>query len=438
MKKLTAYFLTLAMLCTLMSACGGQQTQETSQPPDSSSEAASIISLPKEEKDELSRKFLSDWSVCLAKGEYFYGGMRWALSYLDPFFEDHSWESLQISRAALASARSVAETVAEKPWEVQMTAEDYDKLVRSGADVGWVNAAMDSIQSETDSVLQDYQVLQNHLNSTTDAFFLTYTLENFENWAHIQQQFYDIYLRDLAVKTDYLLSCLDSEEAEGRFLEYLAESCPQINALRKDNPQDPDALTELAEELADKMEELVSQLTSTVGQSQASLDLIQDVPQIDTEVGQESLDLHILAMADNMVDDLSGFPTVLPYPTWWMEEDHYEVNYFWDEPLYGEDRSRKFVMPNDAIVSPPNEYLVEWTDVPLEEYLAYVNGLESSYDLPSLYASEEGDVYTAFYESDPDCFAIMWEDETVSVYALEGSFCFAPYWYAYYIHRMAS
>ncbi len=436
MKRITAYLLTLAMLCTLLSACGGQQL--AFQPSGSSSEAVALITLSKEEKDELSRKFLSDWSVYLAKGEYFYGGMRWALSYLDPFFENHSWESLQISRAALASARGVAETVAEKSWEVQMTAEDYDKLVRSGADVGWVNAAMDNIQSMTDSVLQDYHVLQDHLNSTTDSFFLTYTLETFENWAQIQQQFYDIYLRDLAVETDYLLLNLDSEEAEGRFLEYLAESCPQINALRKDNPQNPDALTELAGDLADKMEELVSQLTSTVGQSQASLDRIQDVPEIDTEAGQESLELHIQAMAADMVDDLSGFPTVLPYPSWWMTEDNYEVNYFWDEPLYGEDCSRKFVMPNDAIVSPPNECLAEWTDVPLEEYLAYINGLESSYHMPALYSSDTGGVYTAFYEFDSDSFAIMWEDETVSIYALDGSFCFAPYWYAYYLHRVAS
>lgn len=438
MKRITAYFLTLAMVCTILSACGGQQPQESSQPPGSSSETSALITLSKEEKDELSRKFLSDWSIYLAKGEYFYGGMRWALSYLDPFFEDHSWESLQISRAALASARSVAETVAEKPWDVKMTAEDYDKLVRSGADVGWVNAAMDSVQSMTDFVLQDYQVYQTYLNATTDAFFLTYTLETFENWAHIQQQFYDIYLRDLAVETDYLLLNLDSEEAEGRFLEYLSESCPQINALRKDNPQDPDALTELAAELADKMEELVNQLTSTVGQSQANLDLEMDVPMIDTEVGQESLNLHVQTMAGDMVDDLTGFPTILPYPTWWMTEDNYEVNYFWDEPLYGEDHSRKFVMPNDTIVSPPNEYLVEWTDVSLEDYFIYVNSLESSYHIPALYSSEAEGVYTTFYEVQSDFFAIMWEDETVSVYALEGSFCFAPYWYAYYIHRMAS
>ncbi len=436
MKKIIAYILTLAALCTLLSACGGQQPQEVSQPSAASNATGSKITLSKEENDEITHRLLADWYGYLIRLEYLYGDMQWALSYLDPFFEDHSWDSLQIARAALASAKRNAETVSEKPLEVQMSVEDYDKLVQSGADVSWVPLSIDSIQSLIDMVLLNYRSYQDHLNAPSDAFFLTRDLENFESYAHIHQQIYDIYLHDLAVETDYLLLSLDSEEEEARFIEYIAENCPQINALRKDNPQDPDALTELSIELTDKLSILNDDLASYIGQSQASLDLYQDIPKIDIDAGLDSLNRHVDAIAADLVDDLAGFPIALPYPDWWEENETF--SYLWDEPVYGEDNSRKFVIPEDTIASPPDQYTAEWTGVSLEAYLSYVESLEKTYKILSLYSSEKEGTYTTYYEFPSASFAITWDDEEVSLYSLDGSVCFAPYWYIYYTRRPVS
>lgn len=437
MKRIMAYILTLTMLCTLLSSCVGQ-LQESPQPPSSSSKTTAKASLPQEEYDEIANRLLDDWYRYLIRCEYLYGGMRWALSYADPYFEDHSWDSLQIARSALSSAKSIAESVAELPWEEKMTVQDYDKLVQTGADVSGFTGLSDRIQSLPHDVLLDYRVYQNELNSPADAVLLTYTLEAFEAWAHILHQIYDLLLHTTAVETDYLLLSLDSEQGETLFIECIAENCPQINALRKDNPQDPDALIELFTELTDEIAEL--DLSSVVGQFRANLDLELDMPQLDTDEGVESLHRHVQAMAADMVDDLTGFPTALPYPTWWHinADDNAEFHYYLNEPFYGEDHSRHFAIPNETIVSPPDFFTATWTGVSLEDYLLYVNNLEKTYDIPAQSSTKKEGVYTAIYELQPDVFSIVWDEEKVTFYTLEGSVCFGPAWYAYYTHCMAS
>ena len=74
MRKLIAYILAAAMLCTFLTACGRQ----TDAP------GSTAVQLPPEEEAELTRRLLADWytySVCC---EVLCGDMLWALSYLDP------------------------------------------------------------------------------------------------------------------------------------------------------------------------------------------------------------------------------------------------------------------------------------------------------------------------------------------------------------------
>jgi len=417
MKRIMSYILSLAILCTLLSACG---------------ETAANASLSNEEYDELADNLLDDWYRYLVRFEDLYGGMRWALSYADPFFEDHSWDNLQIARAALSSAKDVAEGLAELPREDKMTVEDYDKLVQAGADVDTFISMSNQLLTLSNSVLLVYQDYQNQLNSTSDAIFLTYTLETFEKWVHFYQRFYDILLHITAVETDYLLSCLDSELGEAVFLKCIAESCPQINALRKDNPQDPDALSELLAELTNELAEL--DFISIVGQFKANYDLEVNMPQPDVDGGLESLRVHAEAMASDMVDDLTGFPTILPYPYWYYRSTPDSVRYGYTKP----DGEVDFVWPNDAIISPPDYFLITWTGVSLEDYLSYVRDLKNMYHISAQTLSKKDGVYLAIYELQPDNFAIIWEEEEVFIQTEEGSVCFAPIWYAYYTHCMAS
>lgn len=431
MKKIIAFILTLAMLCTLLPACGGPKpSQDASSPQDTPSDIGKSDQASPEDLDEITHKLLADWYGYLIRCEYLYGDILWSLSYLDPFFEDHSWNNLQIARAALASAKRRAESVAEKPLELQMTIDDYDRLIQSGADVGGVQPAIDGIQVLVDAVLLSYHSYRDFLNSPAEEFFLTYNLAAFENWTHIEQQIYDIYLRECAVKTDYLLLSLDSEEEETRFVEYIAENCPQINAWHQENPPDQDGLEKLSSELLMDLERNSSELSSVLGQFKANLDLENDI--LDEDM--DSLKKLVSAYAAYAVD-LKNLPIALPYPNWWYNKDNEAFTYVWDNPEYGENEEngpRKFVMPGDTINSPPDSYMAKWADVSLKEYLDYVEIMSITYKIPAQDTWEKDGEHTAYYEFGPISFVLTWEENTVKLFPLDGSVCLAPPWYIYY------
>lgn len=431
MKKIAASILTLAMLCTLLAACGGQQQlQDTSPTPNTSDDPGMADQTSSEELDAIAHKLLADWYAYTIRCEFLYGDMRWALSYLDPFFEDLSWDSLQTARAAMAIAKRRAEATNAKPLEAQMTSEAYDKLAQSGAYVSAVQLVVNSIQTAKDAAALDYHVYRDHLNSPSEAFFLTYELETFEDWVHLMQQIYDIELRTCAVQTDYLLSCLDSEDEEARFVEAITEKCPQINAWRKDNPQDQDELEKLSNELLNEQQTLTNELAAVVGRSQADLELFRDASEIDTDGGMDELRRYVAAIAADAVD-LKGFPIALPYPDWWYEKDNETFTYLWNNTEDEEDDTQNFVMPGDVIDAPPDQCIVEWVDVSLEEYLTYLE-LVKRYKIPAQYTSEKEGRYTTYYEFRTASFVLVWEENEVSLFVLEGSVCFAPIWYIYH------
>lgn len=74
-------------------------------------------------------------------------------------------------------------------------------------------------------------------------------------------------------------------------------------------------------------------------------------------------------------------------------------------------------------------YIAEWTDISLEDYLSYVGTMESVYNIPVQYVSEEEGRYTAYYEFQSDSFILVWEENMVTLLTLDGSVCLAPSWY---------
>jgi len=415
MKKLTAWILALALLCGSLSACGGQ-------PPVQSGSEAAPQAQP-EEISEVTHKLFADWYAYLSRCEYLYGDMLWALSYLEPFFENHSWDSLQTARAALSLAERRAVLI-DPPEAVQMTFEDYDKLIQSGADVSPVQYSVDSIPSLKSSVLVDYQVYRNRLNSPAEGFFLTYDLAGFEDWAGLKRQFCELNLQICADETDYVLLQVDDEEEEARLIEAISEVCPQINARRAGNPQDPDALLKDVDGLLDEIERLLNELSANVGQSQANLDQTAEAMEIDTSGGMEVLSQYAASMAANAVE-LSGFPAALPYPDWWYEQEYENFMFSWED---GEGGEHDLVLPGDTIEAPPDGYFAEWPDVPLEEYQAYLANLKLN-GISAEFITEDEGKHTAFFQVQTGSFAIIWEENTASFLTMEGSVCFAPLWY---------
>lgn len=415
MKKIITRILILVMLCTSLTACGGQQ----------SSPSGTTDQFSSEEMREITHRFLADLYGYTIRCEHLYGDMYWALSYLPPFFEDHSWDSLQTARAALSMAKRRANAV--DPLEEQMTFDDYDKLIQSGADVN----PMINIQSIKDDVLLDYQVYRDYLNSPAETIFLNYDLTYFDNWASITQRIYDIHLQDCAVLTDYSLLNLSEEDEKAQFIEAIAEKCPQINALRSDNPQDQEALLEKSSRLLDELETLVNELAAMTGQAQASLELARD--KTSEAGGTDNLRDYVATIAADVVG-LKDFPIALPYPDWWYEEDNETFTYLWNDT----ENKQILVKPGDVIEAPPNQYIAEWTDVSVEDYLSYVESMEKRYKIPAQYTTEKDGTYTTYYKFRSASFALQWEENEVSLYAFDGSVCFAPPWYIFHTRLISS
>lgn len=415
MKKIIAWILAVIMLCTSLTACGEQQSSPSGTTDQTSSE----------EMREITHRYLVDLYGYIIRCEYLYGDMYWALNYLTPFFEDHSWDSLLIARAALSMAKHRANAI--EPLEEQMTFDDYDKLIQSGADV---NPTV-STQAIKDNVLLDYQVYGNYLNSPAETIFLNYDLAYFENWTSITQQIYEIHLQNCAVLTDYSLLNISNEEEKAQFIGAITEKCPQINALRKDNPQDQDALIEKSNSFLDELETLANDLSVMVGQAQAGLELFRD--KTNEADSTDNLNDYVTALAADVVD-LKDFPIALPYPDWWYQKANETFTYLWhdteDEPI--------FFLPGDTIDTPPDEYIAEWADVSLEDYLSYVESIERRFNIPSQYTSEKEGKYTTYYGFQSASFALLWEENKVSLYTLNGSVCFAPPWYVINSRLVAS
>lgn len=431
-KKLIAAVLACFLLCAPLAACGGGDASK------GSGEIPPLIALSAEENEALTHKLLEDWYGYLIRCEYLYGDLLWALSYLDAFFENRSWDSLQTARAAMASAMRRAETVRETLLEPKMNPEDYSRLIQAGADVSAVQLAIGGIQTYVvDPVLLVYQNYRSFLNSPGELLFIEYDFNCFKEWARLERKSYEINLHDCAVETNYLLLSLDSETEEARFIEFVKERCPQLSRWMEGAPQTQEELMDLSAELLNGLEAVSNEMSSLLGQLQAGLELNRDaVNSLDIEGGSESLSQFLDDMADGAAD-LKGFPSALPYPDWWYDSRNEVVSYFWDEAVCGaegETEPRRFAVPGDAILTPPDTFVMRWADVPLASCLAYIDALEG-FQISAGYAKEEEGVFTAYYEVPSGSFVLSWEEEGVSFYPLEGSVCFAPPWYLYLTRR---
>lgn len=429
MKKIIALLLILAMLCPLLCACGGRQEANPSQEVQTVSPQEEIQATS-EEMDEITHNLFADWYGYLIRCESVYGDMLWALSYLHRFFQDLSWGSLQIARAALVSANP--ETARSIPLEARMTSEDYAKILPISSDLVIVQNAVDYIPTLFSSEQISYQVYENYLNSPSDSFYLTYDLSRFKEWAELKSRLYDIELQVCAAETDWLLLTLDNDEEEAKLLDAVTTMCPQIDARRRENPQDPEALEQKVAALGDELESLTSELSVVLGQSQSGLDLYSDIADLLAAGDTGSLTQYIDALAADAVS-LKGFPQALPYPDWWYAESDLEPVYFWAEPCFGEERSLHIPLPGDTIDTPPDICYYIWADVPLEGYQSYLKTLESYQAVPQ-YVSEEGGAWSAYFDLGTAAFWLNWQDNTVELLTESGSgclVCLAPVWYVY-------
>lgn len=425
MKNIITYILTLALLCTLLASCAKQKVlSETSS-------HTKMASQTQEEEFyyEITRKILEDWYVYLLQCEHLYGNMCWAVSYLDSFLEDHSWDSLQIAQAAMESAKEDVDSLIE--IEPQATADDYENLLQFGMDLGDYSHMINGFSQKLILSRIPYQVYRSYLNSPANMIFSNNDLMYIKDWSHLIQKKFDIRLHILAAMTDLLLFSVDNEEVKTVFADFLVENCPQIESWRKENPEDSQALIKLINELSTESDTLNLESSRLDGKFQ----LIQSFRHDRTNWANNMIDEdeYAAVMASDLAD-LNGFPILLPIPMWWFKnfEESY-CTYMW----YSEDGETKYVHPGDVISSPPDQCYREWNGVSLEEYCDYIEKL-NSYGITEKASWQETEhMYCTYYELE-STFLLVWNDDKVTFLTTDGSVCFAPPWYILHTRGLSS
>lgn len=327
----------------------------------------------------------------------------------------------------MAASKRRAEHVKEQAFEKQMTLEDYDKFIRSGADVSAIQVVIDSIPTLVDDTLLTYQNYRDFVNSPTENLFSTYNLSCLEEWARLERQIYDIHLHDTAVETDYLLLSLNSQSEKDRFVTAIEEKCPQINAWRSENPKDKEGLEKLSSELLTELQSLTNDMSSLVGKMRTGLNLEKEASETDT------FEQYVDRMAAD-VANLKDFPIALPYPDWWYEEDNETFFYSWNSPLYGTDEKRASILHRSRRYCQCSARRIQCRlGGRISGGLSRLRGPPGkSYHIPAQYTVEKEGRYITSYELPSFSSALVWEENNVALYVLDGAVCFAPPWYIYY------
>lgn len=412
MKRYIAILLALAFLCAALSACSGGASSEDAHA-DSSQPAASDAAQPNdldpavyaEQENPLTQRVLSDWFDYLLANEYLYGDMLWALSYVEAFQNDRTWENLQMARMALWTAERYI-TEREKPEET-VTAAEYDQLIRDGKDVSFVQPEIGGFAENKSTTIRTCALIRGGIES--DVFW-EYTLSAAMTSAELAAQRYQCELGYLAATTDYLIFTLGESETTKRFDAFVQENCPRISALRVDGG-DEETLYRTAGAYLDELEALIGEEDSNISQYQACLDLYRDA------ILTNSFD----TLLENPVE-IENLPALLPEPNW-GDADVENSFYYWNagngSHIYPEE-GQEFDKPADG-------FSAKIQDVTREAFLAYHDLLENSgYSREDF--QDEGDALGASYSLGDAAVSFLWSDGA-AIISMEGNACFAPIWY---------
>lgn len=411
MKRIKIFFAVTLLLVFLgsLAACKYAGTER-------GTEDTGSVAITAAEERELTARLLNDWGNCLLTYEYVYGDLLWAVSYIEDFRENCSWDNLLIARMAVNNAWKYIDS-REIP-EMEMTDEDYDYFFQQDKDIAFVQYQGDLFEADKNSALLTCKLFSQMLDND---MFWSYDLENEVQLTKIEKNEYTYGLQVLAVSTDYLIFTLDDSDLAERFNRFVAENCPRINALRTDGDQDGEQLTEIAITIMKERMRNAEEMNVLVGKVTSTGNLFIEA------LGSDNVEEeHILIDHAVVIKDV---PLFLPYPDWFNVADNSDIEYLWKDekeelrvPREGEELSRT-----------PDTCLMTFPGVTRQELEEYCSLLEQ-YGYPMTVDEEKEDGYWVYYFIEDARFSFIAKENRVEchIYEPDVSFCFAPEWYILY------
>lgn len=391
-KKILAALVAAALLCGLLTACGGKEN------PSGASEKDT-------EYDEYIELILTDWMRYISASEAMHEDLDWAISYIAAFGEQPEWSALLSARAAVELAAKRIKLREEPAWDAPK--EAYDYFMDREIDVSFVQPELADFEVNRQFLLGTCETLR---QSLMNDVFTRDGLPRTVDTAAMNTEHNRASLTYLALTTDYLLLELDDAEWAEKVHKAMQESSPRIDAAR-----DPALTTEeeLKEAVSDTLEVIsaaVTDLTSLVGRSQAELDLLREyTAQGDTEA--------IIAMYGT----IGGLPTLLTDPGWKLTEAHY----YWTN----EDGTHRYLTKKEDLTSPPESCILEFSDVTEEEVVEYIYYLHEVLGLDGNWVDGENGYYDVYFRAGDSVLVVSWTEKGAAIYMLENPVCLAPDWF---------
>lgn len=386
-KKTLAALLAAVLLCGLLMACGGRAEPERDA-----------------EYDTYMELMLTDWMRYLSASEALYADLDWAFSYTAALDGQPNWDTLLCARAAVELAAKRIELREAPAWDAP--AEAYDYFMDREVDVSFVQPELENFESNRQTLLNSCNTLRQNL--TFDVFFLD-GLSRTVDAAAVKARMIETTLDYLAYSTEYLLMELNDGEWMDKVHESMKEACPRINAIR-DASMAKEDVQEAASNAVEAYSDAVTEYVSIIGRNQAESDLIS-----------EYIDQGDFAAVTAMFSAIDGLPALLPEPGWELTE----ATYYWTN----EDGTRRYLTKKEDLTGPPENFVLEFSDVTEEEVVEYISQLYHEIGLDGEWKDCENGNYDVYFQTGDSVFAVSWTEKGAAVYMLKNPVCLVPDWF---------
>lgn len=404
--------LILAAVMMLGSSCSKTPetgTESTARADETTAAEEAVEETAEEAARETNRRrtVLSDWSKYLHVCEYLYGDMLWAISYIEQFIENPTWDNLQIARVALITATKYIEK--RNIAEPEMTADDYVQMLLEGYDVADVEVKGKSFEKEKQDILRECLLLKSGLYS--DIFWQV-SYDYFQSYIKLIKEYYINLIQFLNITTEYLLLNLNDPALTDEFHSYVEENCPTLTAYQTESIPDMDTAYAKTDVVLEKIEAITKEMLFIVGESQAVVYQMQDA--------RAEGDMTVL---QEKAVDIIDMPLVLPYPLWDLVDNAVYYYYY-----TGEDNINHYSVEQETLSEKPDGWLVEYYQTSREDFDDYQAMLSILGLDPYTESEVEGEYRLTYYLGDT-AFMLTWNEEYASFFAPSGNIDFVPLWY---------
>ena len=357
-----------------------------------------------DKSDESEVRMLNDLLAYIYHREIICRDIKWILDSFEKFDRERTWESLQIARVTVQIAKE--DIIKRKLPALEMTEDDMKKLINHKIDVSFLSNEALIFASEKTADINTCNGLNNHI--MRDVFLK-------DDWAvcmrHVEviRKLSDCNIKNLANIADFILTSINNPETTKKFNNLLAKHCPETSANQIKTPSTINDIEESTQKNLDNIDQLVMEKAKIVGAARHRLNLMIDA------VEKQNFE----AYKQNLMT-ISNMPPVIFSPEWFNDS---EIFYFWCE----NDKIQPIPSPRSEITRIPDICRIKIEGVSLDKVKSYQQELTNN-GLMSLIA-EEANKFTIFCEIKESSFAIIWENEQVTIFMNKNPVCFMPILY---------